>query len=706
MNRVNDNGHILRPLLRGLPIIFITTCISFFIAKMYLKYATPEYESTAKIKMADIHDGVSNSNLFKDFDVFATSNKIGAEVELLKSKTLVRKVIEKLPLRISIYRVGEIHKTELYTSSPFKVEAIVQNKALLDSTFTLSIHSDSLIDLGLPSGKILKGKLNKPIYIAGSKITMVENKELLARKPNLQLNDRYEFVIHSDEKLTNNLIDGLDVMPIDKDIPVLRISFKCPVAQKSADVVNTLSAVYITDFINEKYKSADTTEVFLNKQLNNYSHRLSSSENAIANYRDQNNIINIPQETETDLRKIADLKKELAGVKMNLNAVDSLDQYIVKGKNNFLQLAPNFEAFTDLLSTELIKKAKDLQQEKSDLLLKYTPEHEKVKVIDEKLKDISDYMEESVKNTKNNLRIKYNDLDRSIKASESVFNGLPGREKQMTILDRNFGLDDQVYRFLQGKRTEAEIAKAATISFHRVISEGEVSDKPVSPNVTIIRILSVMLGALGGIVLIYVIHALKGRVNNEDTINRLSDLPIAASVPYMKRGFEQVKYFKSWVLQMELKAMLNKGNVLLISSYDVNEGDFFISKGLKRELEQLDKKSLYMDAKEIIAGELERPENWKTYLKQLRKEYDVILIKNFTLNESPSSLMLMANADLNFLVLDSRRSKKATVSAVDLLQEDLKIPNLQFVLNRAGYNPNLFAQFKKMIFWIIKKQRK
>nr|WP_233174050.1 hypothetical protein [Pedobacter sp. ASV19] len=181
---------------------------------------------------------------------------------------------------------------------------------------------------------------------------------------------------------------------------------------------------------------------------------------------------------------------------------------------------------------------------------------------------------------------------------------------------------------------------------------------------------------------------------------------ISASVPYMRKKIEQVKYFRSWVLQMELKDMLNKGNVLLISSYSVNEGDLFISEGLKREFEFLGKKNLFIDAKEIIVGELERPEVWKTYLKQLKKEYEVILIKNFILNESSSSLMLMATADLNFLVLDSRRSKKTTVSATDILQEDLKVPDLQFVLNRAGYNPNLFTQLKEMMYWIFKKQRK
>ena len=51
---------------------------------------------------------------------------------------------------------------------------------------------------------------------------------------------------------------------------------------------------------------------------------------------------------------------------MSLDAIKELDQYMDKGKDNFLDLAPNFEAFTDLLSTEMIKKIKQLQSEKKE----------------------------------------------------------------------------------------------------------------------------------------------------------------------------------------------------------------------------------------------------------------------------------------------------------------------------------------------------
>src|ERR1700749_3414747 len=110
------------------------------------------------------------------------------------------------------------------------------------------------------------------------------------------------------------------------------------------------------------------------------------------NYKQQKGVINIKQETETNIRSLSELKTRLAGLQMDLIAIDSLDRYIQHGKADFNRLAPNFQTFNDLLSTEIIKKVKALQEEKKDLLMKYTPEHEQLHAVDTQLKYLYAYM--------------------------------------------------------------------------------------------------------------------------------------------------------------------------------------------------------------------------------------------------------------------------------------------------------------------------
>lgn len=70
---MTDTLNFLRPYLRGWPIIIGAMLLAFLVASKYLNYVTPMYESTAKLRLADMNEGVPNSNLFKDLDVFATT---------------------------------------------------------------------------------------------------------------------------------------------------------------------------------------------------------------------------------------------------------------------------------------------------------------------------------------------------------------------------------------------------------------------------------------------------------------------------------------------------------------------------------------------------------------------------------------------------------------------------------------------------------
>jgi len=715
MDEWKNTVSTFRPFFRGLPFIIALMVIAIAIVKKYVQYATPLYESVSEIKLADINEGISNANLYKDFDVFVNSNKISAEVELLKSNVVIEEAIDNLNLGITIFRTGEIHKNELYKDVPFILTAQLEDKKLFDQSFGLLVSNDSLVEITTPGGSVIKGKVGQFIPCSFGGLLLKKNDSLLAKKPWIPFNDSYEFTVHSKNWLVQNIKSKIDVMSLDKDVPILRIAYKCPVPEKAADIVNTISQAYINDYIHEKYKTADTTVEFLNKQLDTYKEKLSASETDIEQYRDANKIINIPQETETDLRKIADLKKQLSSVQMNLLAIDSLNQYLKNGKDNMLELAPNFEAFNDLLSTEIIKKIKTLQAEKKDLLLKYTPENDKVLVVDSKLNDLTNYLRESVKNTQANLQVKYNDLIKTIEESEKVFDGLPTKEKNMTVLDRRFNMNDQVYRFLHEKRTNAEIARAANISFHRIIARGEVPVLPVSPNAGLLKILAAFLAFLAGTFIVYFARFLKGKINNETTIYRNSDTPLFASVPFIRKRDQYNTIFEKLTIQMSLKNWLDKDAVLCFSSYDNGEGKEFISNAFAEQIRAIGKKTIVVNADEFnkenssIVHLSEVVPAWKNadvlqqQLTAWKQEYDIIIIKNAPISRQPSSLTIMSIASVNFLVVDSTKTNKKRIAEADLLKNELNIKNMFFILNRAGYSPTTLTIAVKFFKHLFKK---
>ena len=589
MKESNSTINVLRPFYRGIPIVILVVILAELFIGRYLKYATPMYESTAKIKLADPRVDVPSGQLYKNFDVFATIPNLGAEVEVLKSRMLAEKAIKNLDLHVSIFRIGGIRKRELYDESPVHIIASITNPEWEEQKFKLSVNNNRDLKITTPEGEVVQGFLNQILTLKGAMLKIELNDSLIRRKPDLTVNDNYEFVVHNYDKMTDKLIDDLDVMSVDKDVAVLRINYKCSVPQKSADVVNAVATAYINDYIETKYKSADTTVNFLQGELQGYTQKLSNSENEMEQYRDAKRIINLNQESETDLRKLSDQKKDLVTQQGTMLAIDSLYNYLKSGKDRYLELAPNFQAYNDLLSSEMEKQIKALQLERQELLLKYTPENDKIKIIEQKLQAINAYLIEGVHNTQINLRIRYKDLQKSIIESEHAFDGFPTKEKELRILERNFNMNEQIFRFLHEKKTDAEIARAATISFHRIITFGEVSQTPVSPNAPILKAFGGFMGLLFAIFGIYFVHFMKGRVSDENAIYKNSETPLAYAIPYFKNQNEKNTFFTKWALELNLNFEL-KNIIVTISSMNEFEGKRTNATGLAEAITRLGKK--------------------------------------------------------------------------------------------------------------------
>jgi uncharacterized protein involved in exopolysaccharide biosynthesis len=708
---MNENIRLLKPLFRGLPIVIVVVIISVLSAKKYLTYVTPIYESTAKLRLADVHEGVPGANLFKDLDVFASSNKIATEIEVLKSTSLIEKTLEELPFGMEIYRKGAYRTSELFGNSPIHIEGTFKSDKLYDKRFSLNVISNDRFIISLPDEKVgKKGSFGKPISIKDAKFLITLNNDYINSRKEVKIVDKYEFEFLSHQKLMAKIDKDLDIVPVDKDVPVIRINLKSNVPEKAAMFVNKLAEMYIKDYIETKYRVANITVDFLNDEIKTANDKLTTSEDNIQNYRDERNIINVRQETETDLRKISQLKIQLTNVKMSLDAIKDLNKYIAASKGNYLEIAPNFEAFTDLLSTEMIKSMKKLQADKKDLLLTYTPENEKVKVIDAKIKDLMDYLVESIKNTQKNLQVKYDDLSKDIEESEKVFIGLPEKEKMLTILDREFNIYEKNYNFLNEKRIEAEIAKSAKIAFHKVIAPGEVSKSPISPITSIIIIVAAFLGLMGSVIMIYLVHFAKAKVNDAFTIEKNSSIPIAFETPFIKHKEDIDAVFLKEAIQMELKGMIQKQSIIVLTSYDKASQHLFHSRNLIKAFIAQGRKVLIVDA----MGQLEGLFNAEDYInysdpkylsktknifeKEIydkMKDYDLCFIHNQSIKDDKLALLFMSLASQNLMLLDSRETAEKSILKIELLKDEFQLNNLWFVLNKAGYNPSVFVEIKK-----------
>jgi len=617
-----------------------------------------------------------------------------------------------------------MRSTELYENSPVVVTFLQLDDKLHDRTFNLHLNEDLTFKIVHPDGSEHQSTLGDTLVAEGVTLVLALNTPYIESREIIDVADHYQFKKMSRKKLVSQVKEAITILPVDKDVPVIRLIFTSPHPVKAARFPDVLAQTYIEDYITAKSEAARLTMNFLGDQVSDVNQKLSQIELDIENYRNQEGITNIHQESETLLRELSQMRIQQTNLSMSLNAINELNEYIIAGSDNFAELAPNFEAFTDLLSTELVKKTNELRAEKRDLLLVYTPNEKRVQAVDEKLDDIYSYLVESISNTRRNLEIKYENLSRDIRLTELQLVDYPEKERRLTILKREFEIYQESYNFLNEKNIEAEIAFAASMSFHRIIEHARVAESPFSPNYIILKIVAAMLAGGGTIVLIFLVHAIKARVNDKLTIQSTSSVPVVAATPKLKSIVELQEHFLHQVNQLEVKKLIRPGFTVTFNAFSINEGSHFHALHASEALSRQARRVLLVDAPNktglspLSAGEvhpigdflsvvhLDHPtysfytnEQIAELVRNLSSGFDATVISNSPL-ATQLSLQLMMASDVNLVVVDSRATPAKQIPKVDLIKEEYGMGEIYFILNRSGYNPNIVVE---VTGWILKK---
>ena len=109
--------------VRFLPIVILSVALALFAAYAYLRYATPIYSVAGSMSIkADSKN--ARSDRFEDMFVNDKAANLQSEIEVLKSKPLMQRVVQNLHLHLSYYAVGNIKTTNIYKQGPFLVEPL------------------------------------------------------------------------------------------------------------------------------------------------------------------------------------------------------------------------------------------------------------------------------------------------------------------------------------------------------------------------------------------------------------------------------------------------------------------------------------------------------------------------------------------------------------------------------------------------------
>ena len=409
MNLRKEIKNVILPLLKASPILIAMVLLTIIVAKKGIAYLPEEFQSMGGIKINNLNSSQTGFDLFhtKNNNTPMQNETFLTEIEIFKSKSLIKKTIQQLDWELSIYRVGEVRTRELYLDRPFQINYTLKNDAVYDKDFYLSYQGNAVFHLSEslePNGNFTTIAIEDSIELNQLSLQIVRADSFLSENPSsLSIGDKFAFRINSLDKLVSDVNSkNLFVRPVEKDISIIKIYYNHELPVKAQNFVDKLMNTYISESRVYKEEMSDETITYLEEQLNKAKKKLTVAESKLATYKTKNQLVNTRQETETLFREVAQLSRQNMDFDLQKSILDQLYQRLVTGKS-VNDYAPNFKALDNPVFQNSYTQLQALESERQDLEIKYTSESQEITNITGKINTLRSFLNESVKTALDNL---------------------------------------------------------------------------------------------------------------------------------------------------------------------------------------------------------------------------------------------------------------------------------------------------------------
>ena len=576
----------------------------------YLYFQIPVYQVSASIIIKDDKKGGNSGSA--DLEnlglggVITSAQSIDNEIEVLRSKTILKEVVNSLELYITYYDEDEFPRQEMYKTSPVVVNLTAQeadklsNAALID----MKLASDGGLDVNL---KVGLNEYNKrfdklpavfPTNVGTFGFTLrdsLSNGQVEGQKEVLHISA----VVSQPFGVAKGYQWALTIAPTSKATSVATVSLINTNIQRGQDFINKLMEMYNRNTNNDKNEVAEKTREFINERIKIIDEELGNTEEKLETFKRNAGLTDISSDAQLAVSGNAEYEKKRVENGTQINLVRDLAKYINNPLNEYEVLPSNIGLTDNGLTTQL-ERYNELVIERKRLLRTSTENNPMIINLDMSIRAMKANVKAAIDGTLQGLLIVKADLDREASRFSRRISDAPGQERQYVSIARQQEIKAGLYLMLLQKREENAIMLAATANNAKIIDEPVAEGGPVSPKPKMIYMIALVLGVGLPIGIIFLTSFTKFKIEGRGDVEKLTRLPIVGDVPLTgeKNGsiavFENQNNLMSETfrnVRTNLQFMLGNGQkVILVTSTVSGEGKSFISVNLAISLSLLGKK--------------------------------------------------------------------------------------------------------------------
>ena len=581
----------------------ISAAIALFCAFYYLRYTPKQYSSTAKILINSQKSSAAELAGVMDLNKINSEadGQITDQIEIIKSRRIIEKVVKKNNYNISYYSVGDVMKSELApNSSPITFQNISLKKnfsapIIIKSAKTFIIEGDETVY-----------KFNQNINKGSGNFIVKLNKF------SPQLVDKSIHVnVSTIEQAVNKYIGKVNAAPKGNDSRIINFSMTGTVPEISNMFMDDLIEVYNTDIVQDNLKLTTSTTKFINKKLEEVTNKLKKFDSRLKDFKSGNKFTDLDSEAQIFLQDASSNDKLLFNTNTELTLVESMRSSL---RTNRTDLLPTNIGLKDGTISNQINNYNQLVLEKQEILKTSTENHPNVINIQNQLSGIKQNLNQSLNIYRNSLQTQINEIRSKQNEVENKITMFPSQEKELKDITREQKIVEALFLFLLQKKEENEIKAAASPDFIKVIDYSYSPKAVVSPNRNFILLGSLVAGLALPFVIIFIYNLMNNKVRSKDDLIRIIDAPVIGQIPHSYTEIVKENDFSTIseslrILRTNIDHNLKNiegAKCIYITSTISGEGKTFLSSNLTKIISETNKKVL------LIGTDLRNPKLTKS----------------------------------------------------------------------------------------------
>ena len=654
--QVNIQEILFRYLIHW-PWFVVSVIICVTIAWGYLRLTTPIYNISATVLIKDEKKG-GGANMSSELermglDGFVSSSKnVDNEIEVLRSKSLAREVVNRLGLFVTYMDKDEFPIQELYRTSPVLVSLTPQEADKLPGRMEVSmvLQPAGAMDVQIKVGeKEYRKRFEKLPAVfptdEGTVAFFTNNDTITSVRPESVTKERHiTAFINRPFSVAKGYANSLSIAPTSKTTSVVVVSFKNSNTRRGKDYIDKLLETYNINANNDKNEVAQKTAEFIDERIGIISKELGSTEQDLENFKRSAGITDLSSEAQIALTGNAEYEKKRVENQTQINLVMDLQRYM---KGNEYEVLPSNIGLQDAASAGAIDRYNQMLVERKRLLRTSTESNPTIINLDTSIRAMRSNVQATLNATLKGLQITKEDLAREAGRYSRRINDAPTQERQFVSIARQQEIKAGLYLMLLQKREENAITLAATANNAKIIDEALADDNPVSPKRMMIYLAALVFGVGIPVGIIYLIGLTKFKIEGRADLEKLTSLPVVGDIPLADEKTGSVAVFENKNnlmsetfrnVRTNLQFMLEKGrNVVLVTSTISGEGKSFISANLAISLSLLGKKVV------IVGLDIRKPGLNKVF-NISKKDHG---ITQFLTNPTTNLMDLVQPSDIN-----------------------------------------------------------